>query len=183
MENQEIWKDIDGYEGMYKVSNLGRVRSLARYVPKKNGTSMYVRERILNSFINKGYEYTTLSNGAKQSNLRVHRLVASAFLPNPTNLPDVNHKDENPLNNNVCNLEWCTKEYNSFYGTAHERSRQSQRKKGESLVCLNLDGTIHKIYECTIDIVKDGFDRRAVGRCVKGVAHRHKGFTWKLFNN
>ena len=96
MKDQEIWKDIEGYEGLYQVSNLGRVRSLARYVPKKNKTSMYVRERILKSFINKGYEYVTLSNEAKESNFKVHRLVASAFLSNPTNLPDVNHKDENP---------------------------------------------------------------------------------------
>lgn len=121
---QEIWKDIIGYEGLYQVSNLGRVKSLGgkRGSSSKSYTS---KERILKQHICKGYYKLTLYNGGKPRQFRVNQLVAIAFLPNPDNLPIVNHKDENPLNNNVDNLEWCTVKYNINYGNAKDKIRNS----------------------------------------------------------
>ena len=101
---QEVWKDIKGFEGKYQISNLGRVKSLQR-----NGRP----ERILRLNLIKGYAYTTLSNGSRgKKKLKVHRLVAEAFIPNPHNKPEVNHIDGNKRNCKVENLEWVTHQEN-----------------------------------------------------------------------
>lgn len=119
---KEIWKPI-GYEG-YEVSNLGRIKSY-KY-DKENGKIMKPYRDT------KGYLQIDLQlDGRKRQNrkhLAVHRLVAQAFIPNPENLPQVNHKDENKENNCVDNLEWCTNEYNHNYGTHNERVAQKRRK-------------------------------------------------------
>lgn len=123
----EFWKDIEGYEGLYQVSNLGRVRSLDRvvYQIQKGGklTPMMYKGQIL-KMIHKptGYVFCSLSKDNIQETKLVHRLVAEAFIPNPNNYPCVNHKDENKLNNVVENLEWCTHRYNVNYGTSRERA-------------------------------------------------------------
>lgn len=107
----EEWKDITGYEGLYQVSNLGRVRRSGKIL--KGG------------YNNKGYHTINLCKNGISKSFFVHRLVAIAFIPNPNNFPIVNHKDENPKNNCVDNLEWCTKSYNATYGTAKERKAQT----------------------------------------------------------
>jgi len=120
---EEIWKDISNYEGKYEVSNLGRVRSLSY-----NGTGEI---KFLKQSTNKrGYKRVGLCKNGKMKNCYVHRLVAITFIPNPNNHKEVNHKDENPANNNVNNLEWCTSEYNNNYGTRNKRAGES--KKGKS---------------------------------------------------
>ena len=129
---QEIWKDIEGYEGYYQVSNLGRVKSLQTkaysHIQKK--AIVVRREKILKQFPDtKGYLMVDLRKNKTRNTQKVHRLVATAFLPNPDNLPQVNHKDENKINNNVENLEWCTLQYNVNYGTARARMAQKQCKK------------------------------------------------------
>lgn len=120
----EISKNMNG---LYQVSNLGRVKSLDR--PKRNydiNTGLFttitiqgkIRKPRLTSF---GYYTILLSKNGKRKWFFIHRLVAEAFIPNPDNLPEVNHKDENKLNNNVENLEWCDAKYNSNYGTRNKR--------------------------------------------------------------
>lgn len=119
---EEIWKDITGYEGLYQVSNLGNVKSF-------RGSTKYgkPKEFILKpSVINSGYGVVTLYSGTSKSKHQIHRLVASAFIPNPFNLPCVNHKDENKLNNRVENLEWCTYQYNNNYGSAKIRASKTK---------------------------------------------------------
>lgn len=112
--NEEIWKDIEGYEGLYQVSNYGRVKRMFIKGAKK--------ETILKLAKNKtGYIRVCLSKNSKKSNKHIHRLVAEAFIPNPNNLPQINHKDENPNNNYVDNLEWCNGKYNTNYGTRNKR--------------------------------------------------------------
>jgi hypothetical protein len=108
----EIWKDVVGYEGIYEVSNYGRVKRLETLVKNKNGYRL-VKEKILNipSHI---YQSVFLSNG-KVKQQYVHRLVANAFIPNPLNKEQVNHKDGNKLNNNLSNLEWVTKAENQIH--------------------------------------------------------------------
>lgn len=109
----EIWRDVVGYEGCYRVSNLGRVKSCFRSRRGKNNTVSYVYEKIkqLTTDID-GYLLVSLYNDTASQVVRVHRLVAQAFLPNPDNLPQVNHKDGDKFNNSVTNLEWCTNQDN-----------------------------------------------------------------------
>lgn len=104
MKNCEVWKDIDGYEGKYKISNLGRVKSLVF----SNRQSTFLKERILKPQKNKKYLQVSLCKNNKIKIINIHRLVALTFIPNPNNLPQINHIDGNKLNNIVENLEWCT---------------------------------------------------------------------------
>lgn len=114
----EIWKDIKGFEGKYQVSNFGRVKSLERLRKGKCNSFVKVKEKILKGKIDKdGYIEYALCCGKhnKMKCYKAHRLVADAFIPNPDNLPQINHKDENKMNNYVDNLEWCTAKYNINY--------------------------------------------------------------------
>lgn len=128
----EIWKDIEGYNGLYQISNLGRVKSLGR-----RGKGCSLEDRILKPMINKdGYHLVNLKDINHVAKwFTVHRLVALHFIPNPNDYKEINHKDEVKSNNIVANLEWCTREYNVSYGTVVER--QSNNKKGQSNTWLN----------------------------------------------
>lgn len=124
--NFEEWKDIPGYEGLYQVSNTGKIKGL----PRVTMQNQILKERILiPGVINNGYLQITLHKNGEHKNFLVHRLVANAFIPNPKNLPEVNHKDEDKANCNADNLEWCTRKYNLNYGTRNQRSAESRRKK------------------------------------------------------
>lgn len=109
---KEEWKQIDGFE-YYYISNLGRVKSTRRW----SGTQFYERKKIisLHKHKTKGYIYVSISRDGKNYNLRVHRLVAKAFIPNPNNKPQVNHIDGNKENNNINNLEWVTNQENQIH--------------------------------------------------------------------
>lgn len=134
MQEQEIWKPVVGYEGWYEVSSLGRVRSLSHYLDCNGRYQKFHQGKILKQQANVRWRYMSvyLSKNGIRNRIPVHRIVASAFLPNPNNLSDVNHKDENKQNNRVDNLEWCDRLYNSNYGTGDERRRETARrnKKG-----------------------------------------------------
>lgn len=137
---EEIWKDIKGYEGYYQVSNLGRVRSLDKYI-KIGGVWQNKKGVIRKPRINaSGYYTIDFSVNKVRKHFLVARLVAAAFIPNPNNYPCVNHKDENRLNNFVwvnedgtvdpekSNLEWCTVEYNCNYGNHNKHISETQKK-------------------------------------------------------
>ena len=129
---KEIWKDIKGYENLYQVSNLGNVRVLDRHVNSgiKYNNKVKRKGQILKQFLKKnGYLQVVLSNNNTRKYIAVHRLVAETFLQNTHNLPQVNHKDENKLNNCVDNLEWCTAKYNCNYGTRTKRISKKLSKK------------------------------------------------------
>lgn len=119
---KQFWKDIPGYEGLYQVSNTGRVRSL-----NYNGTR---KTKVLKQGTNKdGYKRIKLYKDGKFKVYLVHRLVALAFIPNPNNYPIINHKDENRWNNNVDNLEWCTYKYNSNYGNCIKKLNEGMKRR------------------------------------------------------
>lgn len=114
----EVWKDIKGYEGLYQISNLGRVKSLKRF----NTNNANTKDRILKpSLDRKGYLHVVLCKNNKRYNKTLHRLVAEAFIENPENKPQVNHIDEDKTNNRVSNLEWMTNKENRNHGTAIKR--------------------------------------------------------------
>lgn len=115
----EVWKNI--YDDNYAVSNTGLVKSNARTILSATGPRKYPERLLKPEIIHDGHIRVTLCNGGKQTRISVHRLVAEAFIPNPENYPVINHKDENPLNNSVENLEWCTVAYNNAYNNRHQR--------------------------------------------------------------
>ena len=126
----EVWKPIKGYENLYEVSNLGNIKSLSREIITSNNKKYFTKCKILKKDIsNKGYYRVIFKINKKSKHYSVSRLVAEAFIPNPNNLPCVNHKDENPLNNCVSNLEWCTHKYNMNYGTRNQRISKNKRNK------------------------------------------------------
>lgn len=134
MTKKERWKEVSGYGGVFKVSSKGKVLS-----KKRNGTNGGILTGKVSKF---GYRVMLLSHNSIKKHVFAHRIVAEAFIPNPENLPFVNHKDEDKLNNSVENLEWCTTKYNLNYGTLPERrskarlgfkySESSKRKMSES---------------------------------------------------
>lgn len=130
---EEIWKDISGYEGLYQISNLGRVKSFRCSSKFGKPTEFILKPSLINS----GYGVVTLYSNEKKRKFQIHRLVATAFLPNPLDFPCVNHKDENKLNNCVENLEWCTYQYNNNYGTAKIRAVDT---KLQNILQKTLDG-------------------------------------------
>ena len=113
---QEIWKDITGYEGLYQISNLGRLKSLKRKCNKR-----LCKEIIKKPSLANGYQRIALCKNGQINYYSIHRLVATAFIPNPKKLPCVNHKDTNRANNRVDNLEWCTYKENNNYGNHYKK--------------------------------------------------------------
>jgi hypothetical protein len=131
MELKEEWKPVVGYEGYYEVSNKCRVRSIERTATNKyrNGQKRVhgvLRRTEVNHF---GREQVVLSKDGKTKKYFVYRLMAAAFIPNPNNYPEINHKDENPMNNTLENLEWCEHLYNCNYGTRNKRISKYVRKQ------------------------------------------------------
>ena len=123
---KEIWKPVVGYEGLYEVSNLGKIKRLSSVIKDKRNFCKKINGRIrVLSSDRKGYLYSTIYKNNKYFCLKVHRAVAQAFIPNPLNKPQVNHIDNNPSNNKVNNLEWCTPKEN----TAHMIKQGRARKK------------------------------------------------------
>lgn len=166
---KEYWKPVVGYEGLYEVSNWGRVKSIR-----------FGKERILKPFTNKdGYLLVTLSKNGTHKKFQVHRLVALHFLPNPDNLPEVNHKDENKLNNNAENLEWCNRKFNINYGTRNKRIGKSNSKK---VLQYTLDGEFVREWESTAECERNGYNHGAVAACCRGKRKTHKDFIWKYKN-
>ena len=152
----EIWKDCKGYEGKYQVSNLGRVWNVNR------------QHYLYGSFDKDGYIYVhlTAKNG-KRKKERVHRLVALAFLPNPTNLPVVHHKDENKQNNCVSNLAWASVRENTIYS------------KGKAIRCIELD----RIFDCSQTAMKElNIDGSDIRKCCKGQKKTAGGYHWEYYN-
>ena len=131
---KEEWKPIKGYEGLYEVSNLGRVRTLEHM--EKFGNKKRVRKgRIKSTCMRNNYVCVQLSKNGINKSINMHRLVAMMFIPNPDNLPQVNHKDQDTTNNCIDNLEWCTTKYNIHYADADKKRRASMDWYYKSKAC------------------------------------------------
>ena len=126
MIEKEEWRPVVGYEGLYEVSNTGQVRSLDKY----DSLGVFWIGKLLSKLKVGGYFMVKLRKDGIQKMCLIHRLVAQSFIPNPLNLPQVNHKDEDKTNNMVDNLEWCDAKYNMNYGTRQKRSINTKIKNG-----------------------------------------------------
>lgn len=171
----EVWKDIEGYEGLYEVSSHGRVRSLDRVQVGRGHTKPRLFKGIvLSTFLTQaGYLAVGFMVHRKHKYMLVHRLVAEAFIPNPDNLPQINHKDEDKTNNHVENLEWCTNQYNMVYGTRLERMIKSKLRPIEQLTLEGEHVAFHdRIENC-------GFNYSTVYRAARHGTQSH-GYRWRF---
>ena len=164
----EEWRPVVGYEGLYEVSNMGRVKSLERTVWDNRGCYRTVHERILKPRKDRsGYLQVNLSKDGKVKWCTVHRLVAIAFLDNADNLPEVNHKDEDKTNNCVENLEWCSRSYNMEYSY------------GKSVLAIHkINGLILEftsIHEAERQL---GIANQSICACLKGKTKSAGGYVW-----
>lgn len=169
---EEIWKDIEGYEKLYQVSNLGRVKSLK-----------FGKERILKAIKGKdGYLRISFCKERKIKTFLVHRLVAFAFIPNPDNLPQVNHLDENKQNNISSNLEFCDAKYNINYGTHNKRQSESNTNhpsKSKKVLCVETG----EIYPSTMQVERElGFPNVSISAVCTGKIKTYKGFHWRYID-
>lgn len=193
----EEWRDIKGYEGLYQVSNEGRIKSF--YLGK---------EKIRKLFNDKdGYLIVSLWKRGVSENPRVHRLVAEAFVPNPNNYPVVNHKDENKQNNmvwvnedgsidyNKSNLEWCTVKYNTNYGTCLEKRKEKRKgwkptketvkrvaDKHKKPVGMYKDGILIKRFESASDAERENnnYKNMSISAACNGRIRTYRGYEWKF---
>ena len=175
-EQGEEWRDVVGYEGLYMVSSFGRVWSLRRRTEKVG--NLIGGFMLTNHIDNRGRTSNTLTtkNGEKV-NAVTARLVVMSFIPNPDNLPQVNHKDENPLNNHVDNLEWCTAKYNCNYGTRIERIKE---KQNIPILQYTLNGEFVAEY-ASMHIAADAINADAghICDCCLGNRSYAYGFFWR----
>ena len=169
---QEIWRDVVGFEGLYEVSNLGNVNRLVKYngahKPRKLRMDRY------------GYKYVRLWKNGKAKYFTVHRLVAMAFIPNPENLPCINHKDEDRTNNDVNNLEWCTVKYNSNYGGRNEKLSKSMRNhpnKSKPVMCVETQ----EVFPSAREVERQtGIRNEQILQCCKKPNRTARGYHWQF---
>ena len=171
---KEVWRDVKGYEGLYQVSNMGRVKSLGR----KDRFGRVIKERILEPAVtHNGYLRVGLHVDGKRKMLRVHRLVCEAFHENPDNKSEVNHVNEEKTDNRACNLEWCTRTENCNHGSRNERVAKALSKP---IGQFSLDGKLIKVWQSACEARRQtGFDQGYVGAVARGKFKQAYGYIWK----
>lgn len=165
--NNEIWKDIKEYEGLYQVSNLGNVkRKKDNYVFKKNKNSS-------------GYRVVTLTKNKMEKSVSVHRLVANAFIPNPKNKSQINHIDGNKMNNIIDNLEWCTASENM----EHAYKNNLEILKGKKIIQYDNNINIIKIWNKISDAEKQlNISHGKISMVCRGKRNKAGGYIWRYYN-
>lgn len=170
----EFWKDIPGYEGLYQASTYGRVKSLAR----PNANNQYKEERILSPGNQNRYMGYVLCIDGKHKNHHAHRLVAETFIPNFHNWPIINHKDENPSNNAVSNLEWCTYKYNNSYGTRLKKIGEKNKYGSccQAVKMITKNGECIRIFFSAAEAQRrTGINSAQICACANHYEHTIKG--------
>ena len=178
---EEIWKDIKGYEGAYKISNTGKIMSIARTI----STAFHNRKHVTNNRILKqtitrhGYAIVSLNKNCRKTRYCVHRLVAEAFIPNPNNLPQVNHKDECKLNNHFSNLEWCTAQYNVNYSGTIQKAINACKRK---VLQFEKTGKFVKEFESATNASRETKTcQSAITLACQGKYKTAGGYIWKYY--
>lgn len=188
----EEWRNVVGYKGYYKVSNLGRIASLARYVKRKHrvgvDSNYTTKPHLIKTFFSKKSPYERIVLYVKRPDRRlVHRIVAEAFLPNPNKYPEVDHINDNPRDNRACNLQWCTPKMNS--------SKESHKKaisvgllghvasNMTPVACLTLDGDLVKIYPSMKNAELEGYSHSAICSVANNKRKSHGGYKWMYLSD
>ena len=171
--NTTVWKDITGYEGLYKISNGGDVFNTKS------------KRKLKLTITDTGYHKVNLRKNGNVKTHLVHRLVALSFISNPKAKPQVNHIDENPLNNNVMNLEWCTPRENCNHGTRIERIRDLldyeaiAKKNSKPIIQMSMQGKFIKRWESITECKNElGYDKSNIVKVLKGKARSSYGYKW-----
>lgn len=168
------WKEVSETNGLYLVSDEGQIFSV-----RSNRVLKTQRQE-------NGYYRIELNIDGNHKKVYIHRLVAEAFIPNPNNYPIINHKDENPANNRADNLEWCTYEYNSNYGTCQERKVLHRPEivgydhaQSKTVKQFDLDGNFIKEYgSCGMAARETGLSEKSISKCAKGDLKQYAGYGW-----
>lgn len=179
----EEWRDIVGHEGLYQVSNLGRVKRMRFVVMRKNGRPHTWKTKIIAQYPRNGYLRVPIEINGKKISKVVHRLVAFAFITNPDDYKEINHKDENKLNNKVENLEWCSRSYNCGYGSLREKMSEYYKgkpKKSIKIYQYDLDGKLVKVWDSINQAKKRGFSHTCIIDVCKGNRKTAKGYKWSF---
>ena len=180
----EEFRPVIGYEGLYEVSSTGRIKSCERLVRTKNGYNKIKEKFIVQKDDTHGYLCVNLWKNNKLTHFKVHRLVASAFIPNPNNLRDVNHIDEDKYNNNINNLEWSSHKDNLNYGSRNERANNTRSKEVSQYdkVTNELLATYKNAY---IADGITGINESSISACCRNIRNSAGGYIWRFtnFNN
>lgn len=161
---KEVWKDIEGYDSMYRISNLGNVYS------------KHINRNLKPGKTQDGYLYVMLQYNGKQKINLIHRLIATYFIPNPNNLPLINHKDEDKTNNSIDNLEWCTYAYNSTYNNVHIKRAL---ELGQRVLAYNKDGEVMYDYCSAREAARQlGYQHTNISACCNGNIITYKNLVW-----
>ena len=176
-EEDEIWADIEGFEGQYKVSSHGRVKSCDRILPHKTHGTWHIKERILKQYVTPyGYMSVSLQLGkGEMQTMRVHRLVAIAFISNPNNFPQVNHIDGNKHNNHISNLEWVTGQENMDHAWSYGLCDNVVRCKQVAVINLDTGERFDSIADAERSF---GKSNGAISHVLNGKAKHAHGFRW-----
>lgn len=175
----ECWRWYDGYVDIAQVSTRGQVQTVDRWVTDTKGRKVFHEGRILKPKREKnGYLAVTLYRNGKPRTFKVHRLVAETWLDNPENKPEVNHLDENKSNNDVYNLEWCSRKENANWGTGIKRRTDSQSKPVQAIDPSS--GEVVKEFPSISEAGRNGFSAGTISCCCRGKRRIHKGYIWRF---
>lgn len=176
----EEWRDVVGYDYEYKISSFGRLVSLHKRKVAKNGSIFIRKPKILKPYTNSlGYNVTSLQKGGRQKMVKLHRLVAEAFLENPQNLPAIDHKDRNKQNNCVSNLQWCNQSLNMQNPLT---KAVMSDVKSKPVVCIYPDNKT-KNFKSAYIARFDGFDPSSITKVCKNKKSTYKGCRWMYLSD
>ena len=187
---EELWKVIPEFN-LYEISNYGRIRCKERIVKGKRKGGFILKEHLLNPINNgRNYLHVTLNQNNKKKKFYIHRLVATAFIPNIDNKPFINHIDNNPLNNHADNLEWCTPQENVDWMIAQGRNernsfwisrlKETKKKIRKQVIGINIKTGEELHFKYLNEVSQKGFQPSCVSNCCNGKRKKHKGYIWKF---
>lgn len=184
----EVFKDIEGFNGAYQVSNLGRVKSVARITARVNGKALSVKERILRTGKNaKGYPTTSLFQDGRLKTKTIHRLVANAFIPNPDCKKEVDHIDFDRSNNKASNLRWATRSENvkSSYNAGNIKHPLKGKlgrlhHNSKAVKQYDLSGNLIREWESMMDAERAGYDAGSISKCCQKKVKTHRKCKWEF---